>query len=254
VVRRYAGDDARWIVVIGGLEASARRPRRKWSRHDEEPLGVPVTRATIIDADRVEEEAAAAWLRNAGEAEVARALEVLDRALHAHRVSASTPFGSDADPAAALAVRIGYGSGDQVSEGDWADARAYQPPKTRRDRSVLLRPQERLAAILAGRDVALACETLALRARADFDAGRQREAAMQAHLALEAALAELQSYRETSGMPERLAELDAHRDPLAAAANAALQGGLDGPQAEEVASALGRLEAALRAKAAAGPY
>jgi hypothetical protein len=245
-------------VVISGLEAPARRPRRKWSRppgRDEEvAISVPVTRATVIDAARVEEEAAAAWLRAAGEAEVAGAEEILNRALHGHRVSAATPFGSDADPSAALAVRIGYGSGEQVAEADWADARAYLPPKPKRDRSIVLRPQERLAAILAGRDVALACETLLLRARADLDAGRQREAAMQAHLALEAALAELQSYRELSGMADRLEELDAHRDPLAAAANAALQGGLDPAQAQAVTDGVSRLEAALRAKAASGHY
>ena len=55
----------------------------------------------------------------------------------------------------------------------------------------MLRPQERLAAILGGRDVALACEELALRARLDADAGRWREAAFQLRVALEAAIAEL---------------------------------------------------------------
>jgi hypothetical protein len=255
IVRRYAGDDARWIVVIDGLEAAARRPKRKWSKDPEpEPLTVPVTRATVIDALRVEEEAAAAWLHDAGDGEVVTALGVLNRAVHGHRIGAADPYVAEADTQRALRIRIGIGAGEQVADGQWTDVREVGAPRAKRDRSALLRPQERLAAILAGRDVALACETLALRARADLDHGREREAAMQTHLALEAALAELQSYREQSGMSDRLAELDQHRDSLAAAANSALQGGLEPAQVEAVTTTLGRLEAALRAKAAAGAY
>ena len=51
---------------------------------------------------------------------------------------------------------------------------------------------------------------------------------MQAHLALEAAAAELESWRERGDMARRLDELAGHREPVAAAANAALQGGLSG--------------------------
>ena len=42
-----------------------------------------------------------------------------------------------------------------------------------------LRPTERVAGVLAGRESVAACELLLLRARADLDAGRAREAAMQ---------------------------------------------------------------------------
>ena len=52
-------------------------------------------------------------------------------------------------------------------------------------------PEERFAALLGGREQALACEELVLRARADLDAGREREAALEARVALEALLAEL---------------------------------------------------------------
>jgi hypothetical protein len=111
-------------------------------------------------------------------------------------------------------------------------------------------PQQRLAALLSGRDVALACEELALRARADLDAGRQREAAMQLHVALEAAVAELESWRGRTDIGERIDELAGLREGVAVAANAAIQGGLEPEAAADVSAALERLEAALRARAA----
>ena len=55
----------------------------------------------------------------------------------------------------------------------------------------MLHPQARLAAVLGARERPLACEELALRARLDLDHGREREAALQLLVALDAALAEL---------------------------------------------------------------
>ena len=134
---------------------------------------------------------------------MADALAVLNRALAAQRVAAADPLQADADPARALAARVGYGLGEQVAEGDWESARELRAPRERRSRALV--PQQRLAALLSGRDVALACEELALRARGDLDAGRQREAAMQLHLALEAAVAELESWRARHGRAHRRA-------------------------------------------------
>ncbi len=51
-------------------------------------------------------------------------------------------------------------------------------------------------------------------------------------------------------MGERIDELAGLREGVAAAANAAIQGGLERREAETVEAALGRLEAALRARAA----
>jgi hypothetical protein len=110
--------------------------------------------------------------------------------------------------------------------------------------------QERLAALLGGRDAALACEELTLRARSDVDAGREREAALQVRVALEAALAELPAYAERSTIEARLGHLAGSRDGVAAAAQAALSGGLTPEQLEHVILTLRRLEAALRAMAA----
>jgi len=256
-VRRFAGDDVREIVVIGGLDAPRRslRPHRRRPRAVAEASSGPVevTRATVIDATPIyERDAAEAWLEQAsGERSdeiVAGALTVLNRAVAGHRVSAADPLLSDADPARALVTRVGYGVGEQVAEGDWEAARELPAPATKRSRALV--PQQRLAALLSGRDVALACEELALRARGDLTAGRQREAAMQLHLALEAAVVELESWRGRSDMGDRIDELAGLRADVAAAANAAIQGGLEPDVVPGLSGALERLEAALRARAA----
>jgi len=103
-----------------------------------------------------------------------------------------------------------------------------------------------------GRDAALACELLVLRARADLDAGRQREAALQLRVALDTALAELPAWAERGDLPARIKELAGFVDPAAAVAATALERGLDPDEAEEIGRILGRLEAALRARTAAG--
>jgi benzoate membrane transport protein len=109
------------------------------------------------------------------------------------------------DPDRALVTRVGYGAGEQVADGEWEAARELPRPREKRSRALV--PQQRLAALLSGRDVALACEELTLRARGDLEAGRQREAAMQLHIALEAAVAELESWRGRGdmGRPDRRA-------------------------------------------------
>jgi len=73
---------------------------------------------------------------------------------------------------------------------------------------------------------------------------------MQLHLALEAAVAELESWRGRSDMAERIDELASLRGGVAGAANAAIQGGLEPAAVAVVSGALERLEAALRARAA----
>jgi hypothetical protein len=254
-VRLFAGDDVREIVVIGGYEAPRRSllPRRRRPRGEREPRMEPVevTRATVIDATPLyDRDAAEEWLERAvaSDETVAAALVVLNRAVAGHRVAAADPLVGDADPERALVTRVGYGRGEQVADGEWEAARTLPGPRDPRRRALV--PQQRLAALLSGRDVALACEELALRARADLDAGREREAAMQAHLALEAGVVELGPWRERGDMASRLAELDGCREAVASAANAAIQGGLEPETVAGVEAALARLEAALRARAA----
>ena len=111
----------------------------------------------------------------------------------------------------------------------------------------VLGPQARLAAVLNGRDRVLACEELTLRARLDLDHGRDREAALQVLVALDAALAELAG--ESLDVQGRLAELRGRREPVAVAAQAALAGPLSPDQREAVEFTVNRIEAALRARA-----
>ena len=255
VIRRYAGDDPRQIVVIGELGAVPRkrlgRRRPRSAAPGAGPDAVEVTRATVIATDPLPEDGAREWLRKAVEQRdetVGDALMLLNRAIHGHRLSSGDPYVREVSAAQALATRVGYGSGEQVADGDWQEAVDLPPPKEKR--SALLSPQQRLAALLSGRDVALACEELTLRARLDFDQGRGREAALQLGLALDTALAELEGWRASDEISRRLDELAEHREPVAAAAAAALQGGLQPEQTEAVEAALKRLEAALRARAA----
>jgi hypothetical protein len=254
-VRRYAGDDVQHVLVIGGSEAPRRRGpigrRRRVDAVPERP--VDVTRATVIEAVPLRDAAAAeAWLARALADEAAtldRAVGVLTRAVAAQRLAAADPWLADPDPARALATRVGYGAGEVLAEGDWEVARELAPPRRARGRRALA-PQERVAALLAGRDAPLACEELALRARADLDRGRGREAALQLDAALRAALAELEGWREHRDMARRLTELAGHREAVAAAAATALRGGLGDGETAAVTAALDRLEAALRARAA----
>ena len=119
VVRRFAGDDVREVIVIGEGVAPRRRGRR------EVAGTVPVTRVTMVDAEAVEDEAAAAWLRDAEAGDV-RTLAWL---LSAYRVAAADPFAGDVDPARAVALRVGYGTGAEVAEGRWTAVRELPVPE-----------------------------------------------------------------------------------------------------------------------------
>jgi hypothetical protein len=235
----------------------SRLSRRRARRAEPEPavVTVPVTRATLIGAAPLgDQDAAVAWLADADlTREVRAAVEVLNIVLHAERIVRADPFVREIAPEQALAIRVGIGRGEEVAEGRWTDARALAPLATARPkRTRALRPQERLAAVLAGRDVALAAEELTLRARLDLDRGRTREAALQVRVALEAALAELQAWAHHDDLAARLAELGEERGAVGAAANRALQGGLDTAQIEDVTRVVGRLEAILAARVAGG--
>lgn len=259
VVRRHAGEQPDHVLVLATLGAPERRriggKRARSAPAEPAPTPVVTGRATIIAAAPFDAaEAAARWLRDADrDAELAGALNVLNRALHAHRVASADPHAREVARTDALVARIGVGAGEQVAEGRWAEAVELPPvAEGRKRRTAALRPQERLAALLGGRDAALACELLVLRARTDLDAGRQREAALELHTALRAALAELPAWAERGDLGRRLAELAAERENTDGLATAALGRGLDPEEIAEVERVLGRLEAALRSRSAAG--
>ena len=210
-------------------------------------------RATIIDVGEPLEDpdSGRQWLAGAGEDDLAADLVVLNRALHAFRLVTADPHRHAVGRDQALVARIGFGAGEQVADGLWTDARELLVSASRSPRAKVLQPQARLAAILSGRETALACEELTLRARLDLDEGRDREAALQLLIALDAALAELTVDPTASVLKERLSELREQRNGVALAAQAALAGRLAPAEQEAVAYALARIEAALRARAVA---
>jgi hypothetical protein len=246
------------VLVLSTLGARERRRlrRRRMRRAPAEPEAAPVptARTTIIDvaAPFTGTEQARAWLKRVGEDDLAADVAVLNRALHAHRLVTADPHVNPVSRGQALVARVGFGEGVQVAFGKWTEARELIAGAPRRRRRAMLVPHARLAAVLGGRDRPLVSEELALRARLDLDHGRHREAALQMLIALDAALAELQGDAAATELADRLDELRGERDPIAAAAQAALAGPLSPAERETVAFALGRIEAAFRARTAPG--
>jgi hypothetical protein len=259
VLRRHAGEDPDHVLVLRTLGA----PERRWLRGRRakkveprpEPEPVVTARVTLIDAIPLDgAEAAEDWLKRAdGESLAEEAVRRLNRVVHLHRVAVAEPAVREVARDQALAVRVGYGAGEEVAEGRYAAAVELPPPRGERARrAAVLRPQERLAALLSGRDAALACEELVLRARADLTAGRPREAALSLRPALEAAIAELEPWAERGDLRARLEELARLRSEAVGTYERALEGGLDDEETARVDRVLGRVEAALRARTAGG--
>jgi hypothetical protein len=150
----------------------------------------------------------------------------------------------------AVAARIGYGSGEEVAVSEFAAAREVDvhagATSRRRQRIEELRPQERLAAMLGGRERSDACETLILRARSDLDGGRSREAALQLRVGLEALLVELKGAVSDPGHEEDMAALTARRHEAGELANTALNDDLGSSQAQALGDLLSICERVLR--------
>ena len=221
---------------------------------------------------------------DAARAQVDAAMRLINRALAAQRAGAQDPYTHELDPLRAVAVRVGYGVGaawapgawaaprgrppagpppharaprpaaavrgasggaDEGAAGNWTDARELQLAADREHRAEVLQAQERVAAVLGGRDEVLTCEGLVLRAQLDLEEGRRREAALQLRVGLEALLRELEG-EENAGVQEDLGALQDLRDELVEAANTALRGDLSEEQAEAVRLAIARCERALR--------
>jgi hypothetical protein len=241
------------VIALKTLGAPERRllgGRRPRKVGEAQPEPVPTSRATMIATDpftsALEAEAWLAALKRDRDALIEEArlgAAELNRMLRAHRAAAADPWAAiEVSPAHALVVRVGYGVGDLVAEGRFDDAlelpRTEAAALSRARRGDTIGPGERLAAILSGRDELLACEELVLRARADVDAHRPREAALQTRIALEAVLAELPGELDP--------ELSSWRGEIGDAANAALKADPPEDLQQAVARALERMERALR--------
>jgi hypothetical protein len=254
--------ESEWVLVlktIGAPPAAGRRRRRGWlSAAEPEPAPLSLTRVTAIRASSpfVDQAEAARWLDEVCEAEdtvevlAEEAIEPLNRALHAQAATAADPRGRELAPEQAERVLLGYGSGEETAAGHFTDARqvdlAPRASSRRRHREEDLRPQERVAGVLRGREQLDACETLLLRARADLDAGREREAALQLRVGLEALLVELDGAVEDAGHTKDMAALRERQAEAETAAKAALSGDLKDEQRAQVQQLLETSERILR--------
>lgn len=244
------------LATLGAPERRTLLGRRAQKRRtDPEPEPIPVTtaRATVIDVGSPfgGEPDARGWLANADEDDLLVDLGVLNRMLYAFRLVSADPYVGPVGRHHVLVARIGYGNGEEVADGLWTEARELIEPERRQRRRAILHPQARLAALLGNREQPLASEELALRARLDLDSGRYREAALQLLVTLDAAIAELAVDPRVAVLEDRVAELREQRDPVAATAQNALAGPLEQQDLETVVFVLGRIEAALRARALA---
>ena len=233
---------------------SARRARRA-RETTPEPAPVPSSRATIIDPVSVSaERQAQAWLKGLdAERETLAATAVLNRVLYAHRIATADPHTHEVAPAQALVIRAGWGEGEQLADGRWGHALElpWAPRKRAQRRAAALRPQERLAELLGARTRELLCEELALRARLDLDQGRLAHAAIGLDAAIRAAVVELRE-EGRQDLAIRIAELEQLGGPVVEAATAVQSIGGPLPQEDLLEHALGRLQAALRARTAVG--
>jgi hypothetical protein len=209
---------------------------------------------TVIPALGFDDEATAkSWLdrcrRDEDEREQATesALEVVNRAVHAHRLAAADPYVLEVTRAQAQSVRLGYGSGDELVEGHSRVAYSVPPPGERRGRRQMLAPQEQLAGILSGRSPAHASEDLVLRARLDLEQGRLGQAALQLRAGLAALQAELErletAERQSAADHQALEERELR---VRGIADAALRDGLDQGQVEALEAALAETERTVR--------
>jgi hypothetical protein len=261
LVRDTAGGEEA-VLVVESLAAaplpSRRRRRPQAAEADEAPPGLPLSRATAVRAAEPfsTAEEAERWLAASADSEeavdalVAEGIALVNRALFAQGAAAADPHVRELTELEASAVRIGYGSGEEVAAGRYTAARYVDVQATgasrRGRRAEELRPQERVAAVLGGRERIDACEALLLRARADLDAGRNREAALQLRIGLEALLVELAGALADPGHTEDMGELEARRGDVGRAADAALRGDLDAESEQRTRETLEICERVLR--------
>ena len=275
--------DPERVVVLGTLAAAravapSRRSAlagrlgsgRSLAETSPEAASVSTARATIVDPVPLSaERQAQAWIESIDpEREAQGAVDVLNRILHFQRVTSADPHIHEVSASQALVVRVGWGAGEQVADGRWLHARELAPPPgrggaagarsggRRAARRASLGHELRFAQLLGGRGTALLCEELALRARLDLNHGRPRHAALELERAFASAIPELTGEKRQD-LAIRIAELEKLREGVEQQARLALPSlsapaaeAPGPPDAEVLKHALGRLEAALRARAA----
>jgi hypothetical protein len=233
---RAAADSVEAVLVLS-TQGAPPRQRRARSVDASALEEVPTSRATIVRSEPLAD--GAAWLNELRaseelvESELVAGVAVLNRALFARRLALADPYLAEVSVDRALVARVGYGDGEAVADGRYAEALELPRPGARRVKRTMEAPDERFASLLGAREERLVAEELVLRARADLNAGRGREAALQARVGLEA-------------LASSDAGLAGHRDAVGAAANAALVGDLDAAALQAVTEAVKAMEGAVR--------
>ena len=260
--------------------AAAGMPRRLRERPrsvpaEPEPAPVSTTRVTVIDPISLSAESQArAWLAELDrEREVGAAVTVVNRVIHAHRIAAADPYVHEVTAAQALVIRAGWGEGEQVADGRWLHARGlpWTTAAARAGCASRPRPRPLVGAAPAGAPRGAARRPRrgaplrgARSARARGPRPRPPGARRTRARSRVRARRPRAAGREPSGSrdPDRRAR--AAEPGVNAQAQLALVGehatpdGVDADQppaaldGDLVAHALGRLEAALRARTAAG--
>jgi hypothetical protein len=176
------GDAERVLIVqqLGAARPGRRRRRRARQADPGEPEVLPLTRVTVTGQELADARAGERWLQGLTRdaegraAEVRSATRLVNRALNALRAGARDPLVQEIGATRALVIRVGYGTGQELAEGRWTDAKEL--PKPRSGRLDDVEAQTRVASVLAGRDEVHPAETLLLRARLDAEQGRAAEA------------------------------------------------------------------------------
>ena len=219
------------VLVIGVVEAEP--ARFNWGRSKKiaaatsgaAPATVPLLLATFVKAtrplpDRRQAQDLLDHLTvdlDEQKRRIDEGIVVLNKAIRAYRTAAGDPYVMEVSRRDARAVRLGFGSTDEVSEGRWTVAITIPEPNTGRSkRSARLRPGETTARILSGRTEVLEAEDLLLRTLLDLDHGRTRAAAVQAYGALELLKNELPEPEYTEREDQDVAVLAGRARELAA--------------------------------------
>lgn len=265
LVREGEQESVLVLLTLGAPPPPLRRRRRpRPAEVSAHPAELPLTRVTAIRAFAPfgSEDEAERWLDEAVEAEdtidrlLLDGIALLNRALYAHGASTADPYVAELQPETAAATRIGFGSGDELAASRFTAAREVDARgaglSRRQQRAEELRPQERVAAVLGGRERIDACEPLLLRARADLDAGRTREAALQLRVGLEALLVELHDALDHADHHADIGTLQERKVEAGNAANQALRGDLDDGGAAAVLELLETCERILRRRRVMG--
>ena len=176
------------LSTLGAPERRRCRTARAAGRRAQ-PEPVPTNRATVVQADR----SRAMRRLGAGSPSCARtrsASRPSSSRRPRDRPRPARPPRGPGRPSRARRVPPGARGPDRLRRRGGRGRRPLRgglgaAPRARRTRRSMEAPEERFAALLGAREAVLVCEELVLRARADLDAGRRREAALQARVALE---------------------------------------------------------------------